>query len=131
MTTSGRNENGRSNSEREKQHQKQNSYSPRRAKEEEPATGSTEGLCPKQTNRQTRNRNITLQRITTSGSNETKALGFSQGGNKNNTREDYRLRRKTEGKKRSCSRKRTDGYVQNIQTCSLRVTFKSSGFQSK
>lgn len=117
--------------EEKKQQQKQNSYSFRRAKEEEAVTGRTDGVCPKQTNRQTRNRNTSLQRITTSGSNETKVLGFSRGGNKNNTREAYRLRRKTKGKERSWSRKRTDGYVQTIQMCSLPVTFQSSRFESK
>ncbi len=131
ITKSGRNENGRSNSQREKQQQKQNSYSFRRAKEEEAATGRTHGLCPKQTNRQTQNRNISLQRITTSGNNETQVLGFSRGGNKNNTREAYRLRRKTKGKERSCSRKRTDGYVETIQMRSLSITLQSSRFQSK
>lgn len=131
ITKKGRNENGRSNSRREKQQQKQNSYSFRRAKEEEAVTGRTDGLCPKQTTRQTRNRNTSLHRITTSWSNETKVLGFSRGGNKNNTREAYRLRRKTKGKERSCSRKRTDGYVQTIQMCSLPVTFQSSRFESK
>ncbi len=114
-----------------KNSRKKNSYSFRRAKEEEAATGRTDGLCSKQTDRQTRNRNISLQRITTSGSNETKVLGLSRGGNFKNTREAYRLRRKTKGKERSCSRKRTGRYVQTIQMCSLSVTFQRSRFESK